>query len=44
LKILFKNLKSDAFSGFFRPRSCALAPFDGELRRGFWLKMRIFWL
>jgi hypothetical protein len=37
-------LKSDAFSGFFCPRSCALAPFDGELRRGFWLKMRIFWL
>ena len=36
------HLKSDAFSGFFRPRSCALAPFDGELRRGFWLKMRIF--
>jgi hypothetical protein len=23
-------LKSDAFSGFFCPRSCALAPFDGE--------------
>jgi hypothetical protein len=43
-QILTDKLKSDAFSGFFCPRSCALAPFDGELRRGFWLKMRIFWL
>jgi len=38
------NSRVTRFPVFFRPRSCALAPFDGELRRGFWLKMRIFWL